>query len=235
MTEKTWFPLESNPDVINRYVGSLGVALKRIQFHDVLGLDEELLHLIPRPVLAFLFLYPITPQNTKRSEERAQAQRVSGYEAPDSTFYIKQTIGNACGTIAILHALMNNREALGPLAPGSVLETFFDKMAPMTPEQRAAFLEQSDALDSLHGAASHEGATENQDISADIDLHFVAFVHREGMCLELDGRKPFPLAIGSCTEDTFPHVVTATLTSQYIALNPEEVRFNIVAMAPPAE
>ena len=31
----------------------------------------------------------------------------------DSPFFIKQTISNACGTIALLHALFNNTTAIG--------------------------------------------------------------------------------------------------------------------------
>ena len=36
-------------------------------------------------------------------------------------FYMKQTIGNACGTIGLLHAAANNRDALGIGAPGTAL------------------------------------------------------------------------------------------------------------------
>jgi hypothetical protein len=33
---------------------------------------------------------------------------------------MKQTIGNACGTIGLLHAAANNQDALGIGAPGTV-------------------------------------------------------------------------------------------------------------------
>lgn len=36
-----------------------------------------------------------------------------GQEVSPSLYYMKQTIGNACGTIALLHAVANNRQALG--------------------------------------------------------------------------------------------------------------------------
>lgn len=37
----------------------------------------------------------------------------NGQQVSPSLYYMKQTIGNACGTIALLHAVANNRDALG--------------------------------------------------------------------------------------------------------------------------
>lgn len=39
MTKK-WIPLESNPDVLNDFVTSLGIDVSRYSFSDVFGLDE---------------------------------------------------------------------------------------------------------------------------------------------------------------------------------------------------
>lgn len=35
-----------------------------------------------------------------------------GQEVSSGVFYMKQTIGNACGTIGLLHSLANNRQTL---------------------------------------------------------------------------------------------------------------------------
>lgn len=40
----------------------------------------------------------------------AEEERLSGLEQPgaDKVYFLRQTIGNACGTIALLHAVGNN-------------------------------------------------------------------------------------------------------------------------------
>lgn len=44
----------------------------------------------------------------------ADSQAAAGQAAADGQpYYMKQTIGNACGTIAMLHAIGNNKERAG--------------------------------------------------------------------------------------------------------------------------
>jgi ubiquitin carboxyl-terminal hydrolase L3 len=230
MSSKKWFPLEANPDVMNIYTESLGVgssdAPLPVSFHDVYGLDDEMLGFVPQPVIAVVFLYPINEAN--------EALRFEGQFLPAEEqaglFYTKQTVSNACGTIGILHALLNNVSALGPLKEASVLQEFLATLPSLGPEERAKAIEDSVGLDVVQSGAAQMGQTENQSIDADINLHFVCFVHHNGKCLELDGRKKGPLVVGECTPDTLLKAAAKQI-QVYAALSPDSVQFSIIALA----
>ena len=45
-----WVPLEANPELFTAWCERLGLDTQRYAFHDVFGLDEELLAMVPQPV-----------------------------------------------------------------------------------------------------------------------------------------------------------------------------------------
>ncbi|XP_013792312.2 ubiquitin carboxyl-terminal hydrolase isozyme L3-like [Limulus polyphemus] len=102
-----WLPLESNPDVMNKFIYKLGVP-KDWSVVDVFGLDDELLSTIPSPVLAVLLLYPLGKEHDKLVKEEEERIKSSGQSVSDQVYFLHQTIRNACGTVALLHAVANN-------------------------------------------------------------------------------------------------------------------------------
>ena len=107
-------------------------------FCDVYGLDPELLAMLPQPVVSLLLLFPITDkseEHTKTENEKIQSE---GQVVSDKVYFMKQIVGNACGTVGILHSLANNAETLH-LGDG-YLKTFLEKTAGMSPMERAIFL-----------------------------------------------------------------------------------------------
>uniref|UniRef100_A0A8C1GR89 Ubiquitin carboxyl-terminal hydrolase n=1 Tax=Cyprinus carpio TaxID=7962 RepID=A0A8C1GR89_CYPCA len=183
MEGQRWLPLEANPEFLRQ----LGLV-PTWQFGDVYGLDAEVLSLVPRPVCAVLLLFPITEKyETFRQEEEAKI-KAQGQELSSDVYFMKQTIGNACGTIGLIHAVANNQRYL-EFEPNSPLKAFLLKSAKMSPEEKAAFLEKDESIRVTHESSAQEGQTEAPSLDEKVDLHFIAFVNVEGHLYEL-GRHP---------------------------------------------
>lgn len=226
---KKWFPLESNPEVMNTYVQSLGLAAPRVMFSDVFGLEEDLLSFVPQPVKAVLLVYPITDKTEAYGNACVEAMGDAS-QANGQLYYMKQTISNACGTVGILHALANNIDCLGPITPGSFLEQFLAATKDMTPEQRAQFLEKDETLDAAQATAAQSGQSTLQPIDTDINLHFVCFVCKEGQLYELDGRKAMALCRGPCQEEDLLRCAAAAI-KEYMEVDPGQTNYGITAMS----
>lgn len=97
--------------LIEQYVKRLGVK-DNVKCVEILGTDPELLEMVPRPVYSVLLLLPINARSEKVDADEAEALTKKGYQAPKDVFFMKQHIGNACGTIAIVHSLANNPQIL---------------------------------------------------------------------------------------------------------------------------
>lgn len=181
-------PLESNPETINAYLAKLGVE-SGTGVSDILGFSEDLLAFVIRPVRGVIFLYPDDHPNIQNdfsllpesAEEREQKDRELGKDL----YVIEQTIGNACGTIALIHALANNRSAI-KFEEGSILKKFIDSTLDKTPEEKGLLLEQQEAMAAAHKEAAEAGETE---MNMDTNLHFVALIEHNGHLWKLDGHK----------------------------------------------
>eukprot|EP00608_Synchroma_pusillum_P009638 CAMPEP_0198419202 /NCGR_PEP_ID=MMETSP1452-20131203/46_1 /TAXON_ID=1181717 /ORGANISM="Synchroma pusillum, Strain CCMP3072" /LENGTH=254 /DNA_ID=CAMNT_0044139325 /DNA_START=48 /DNA_END=812 /DNA_ORIENTATION=- len=227
---RRWFPLESNPDVMNAYAERLGLPTASYRFYDVLSVEDWALAMVPKPVIGVVFLYPITEvqENYRRTErERIEAE---GQDVPDGLYYMKQTVGNACGTVGIMHALANARGLGLDLAEGSYMARFLERTKDMTPDERAADVEADDELEESHMSAAQEGQTENKDIDEPINTHFVAFSCMNGTLVELDGRKASPICHGPSSPETLLEDACRVVQT-FMARDPSEMRFTIVALA----
>ena len=77
---------------------------------DVYGLDEELLAFLPSPVVAMILLFPINEKYETFRRKEEDDLKSKGQEISPKVYFMKQTIGNACGTVALLHSILNNRD-----------------------------------------------------------------------------------------------------------------------------
>lgn len=144
---------------------------------------------------------------------------------PDNLFYMKQNISNACGTIALIHAAAN---AGIELAPDGALKTFLDKCVGKSYQERADLLGEEKSFSVAHENSANAGLTP---IVADVMHHFIALVEHEGTLYELDGRKSFPISHGPIAADTGFTKECARVCKEFMARDPEDVNFNIMALA----
>ncbi|XP_054952817.2 ubiquitin carboxyl-terminal hydrolase isozyme L3 isoform X1 [Pan paniscus] len=135
------------------------------QFVDVYGMDPELLSMVPRPVCAVLLLFPITEKYEVFRTEEEEKIKSQGQDVTSSVYFMKQTISNACGTIGLIHAIANNKDKMH-FESGSTLKKFLEESVSMSPEERARYLENYDAIRVTHETSAHEGQTESSSPSS---------------------------------------------------------------------
>jgi len=213
---------------MNKFLSNVGVSDKW-KMTDVYGLDDDLLATVPRPVLALLLLFPLNDKFEAYFRKQEEAQQG---EPSSKVYFMKQTVGNACGTIALIHAVANNLDSID-LSEGH-LKKFLDATKDLSADARAVKLEVDEGLSTAHEQSAQEGQTEAPNRDEKVDLHFVALVEKEGCLYELDGRKSRPVNHGPTTKETLLED-SAKVCRKLMAVDPDEVHFTLVALTPSAE
>lgn len=214
---KAFIPLESNPVVFTELAHQLGLP-KSLAFTDVLSLVEpDLLAIIPRPVLAFVLVFPTSDKYHKEKEADENRRKEYRGSGPDEEImWFRQTIYNACGLYGILHAVSNG-EARSTISeshrareirysshfrfPGSdsTLAEILRKAEPLTPKSRALSLEDSEDLERAHAAAAQKGdSAVPKNPEDEVDYHYICFVRssKNGHLYQLDGDRKGPVDLG---------------------------------------
>ncbi|EKD17468.1 uncharacterized protein L3040_005071 [Drepanopeziza brunnea f. sp. 'multigermtubi'] len=206
--KKTFTVLENNPEVMNALALSLGLS-PTLQFHDVYSLTEpSLLSLIPRPVHALLVIIPLTSAwHADRTIEDAShtaehPHTCKGADDQEPIVWFKQTIGHACGSIGLLHCLLNGA-ARHHLAPDSTAARIRATALPLGMRDRAQMLYEDQAFEDAHCAVAELGDTvaPSAEEGDRLGQHFVAFVKAGGRLWELEGSRMGPLDRGPLAED----------------------------------
>eukprot|EP00037_Helgoeca_nana_P010488 m.92612 g.92612 ORF g.92612 m.92612 type:complete len:230 (+) comp20233_c0_seq1:353-1042(+) len=224
-----WLPLESNPDVINKFLGQLGVSTE-YQAFDVFGTDPELLVMVPQPCIAVLLLFPMSEAHEAHSAVQKAKIEAEGQEvaAPASTFYMTQTIGNACGTIGIIHAIANHTDKI-KLEDGGFMQEYLERVKDLGPDAKCEALEQTEGVAEKHEAAAQEGQTEVAEDTR-VNAHFICITYVDNTLIELDGRKGRPISHGATTADTFLADATK-VCKDFMARDPDSVDFTMMAVS----
>lgn len=226
-SKKKWLPIENNCYLLNKYVNGLGMDIN-YQYTDVFGFDDELLMMVPTPVLAVMLCYPITQENEKKRKEETEEIQKNGQEVSKDIYYMDQTIGNACGTIGIIHSILNNLDTL------KIKEGFFtdfhEKTQKMTSKERASYLEEDEKIEVVHQETAKDPNSVVIEGSEKTNIHFICFVHKDGHLYELDGRRKYPLNRGKTSQDTLLKD-SISVIKNYMKMNPEDMNFSVTCLA----
>ncbi|EAL23515.1 hypothetical protein CNBA1620 [Cryptococcus deneoformans B-3501A] len=226
-----WVPLEASPDVFNAWSEPLGLP-QSLAFQDLFSLDPSFLSFIPAPHRAVLLLFP---SKGKLQEERSKEDRDDGKQFKgEGIWWIKQTIPNACGSIGLLHSLLNLPER-GPdaLSPDSKLAQFKAESLPLTGLERAKLLDETTFFTEAHTSAASTGQSVVP-TDLDVDEHFIAFVEGvdekgEKRIVELDGGRNGPLDRGA--SNNFLEDVAKVVQEKYFERAEGDVNFNMIVLA----
>ncbi|KUI66337.1 Ubiquitin carboxyl-terminal hydrolase isozyme L3 [Cytospora mali] len=202
--QKWWIILENNPEVMNALKERLGLS-DDLQFYDVYSLDEpELLAHIPRPAYALLVIIPLTEVwDEERKTEDSAKEDYAGFGEDESVIWFKQTIGNACGSIGVLHSVING-PASKHIIPGSGFDEIRRAAIPLKVSERAQMLYDSETFEAAHRSVANLGdtAAPTPHDGHHVGQHFVSFVKADdGHLWELEGSRKGPIDRGMLAED----------------------------------
>lgn len=235
---KRFIPLEANPEVMTSLVHNLGLS-KSLSFHDVFSIDDpDLLAFIPRPAHALLLVFPVSDTYEKfRHAEDAEKPEYTGSGDDEDVIWYKQTIGNACGLVGLLHGVSNG-QARTYIQSGTDLDDLVKKAVTLEPKARAELLEDTEALETASQAAATTGDSAVPDANDSVDLHYVCFVKgRNGHLWEMDGRRKGPLDRGelAAEDDVLSETALNKGVRAFLKREEEagggELRFSLITLA----
>jgi ubiquitin carboxyl-terminal hydrolase L3 len=97
--------------VLNKFLVKVGVS-DSYHLVDVYGLDPDMLAFLPKPVVAFILLFPCGENYDKHRKQEDEELKANPQKIPENVFYMRQYLRNACGTVALFHAILNNTDTV---------------------------------------------------------------------------------------------------------------------------
>jgi len=222
-----WVPLESNPEMLTSFARKVGLP-EKAEFVDVYGTDPDLLGMVEGQCLAVTLLFGLSEAASQAKKEQKDAINKAGQKVHQDIKYLKQYVGNACGTIACIHSMSNNLEVLGILEESPIGE-FVKATKGMSPQEAGAKLADAKQLHEASQESAAGGQTEAPEATARTDAHFVCFVEKEGEVYELDGCKAFPINHGPA-EGGLLAAAAQTIRTNFMEKDPGSLQFNMMAL-----
>lgn len=165
--------------------------------------------------------------------KKAQHARIvaKGQKTSDDLHYITQLdeFGNACGTIAAMHAVANS---IVPVGKG-MLAKFIEGTVRMSAGERGKALLNCDDIKNLSDkcASSDAASTSCPDAEDKVGAHFVSFIHKDGDLFEMDGRKAFPIHHGKTNPESLLLDAVTAIKTHFMKVETKNPRFSMMALA----
>ena len=114
-----------------------------------------------------------------------QESELSGESRASNVAWMKQTIGNACGTIGIIHSILNNLDSI-EINPDSIISRFVESIEGKSGEEIGTLLEANQEFTTQHRTSAASSSNQTQaDETTQVRDHFVALVHSDGILYEV--------------------------------------------------
>jgi len=202
--------------VLTKFAHDLGVPAY-LSLSDVFGFDDELLEMLPQPVISLILLFP--------SSKKKKFQQSS--QPPNEGFFLRQikALDDACGTIALIHSIANNQDKI-QLEKGPLKE-YLEAGKTLTPQQRGEALAANDELHHFHNQFVVQGQTEVPEEGVSSGHHFVCFTQVGSEVYEFDGCKPEPVVHGQASPNFVKAAIEAIKT--HYMNDPAVLDYSIIA------
>jgi ubiquitin carboxyl-terminal hydrolase L5 len=220
----SWSLLESDPGLFSELLNDLGV--KNVDVEEVWSLDDLILKSEENTCgIIFLFKW----QGGRHSSMNPiSSSSLSSTNNTDPVVFIKQVVHNACGTLALLHVVLNRNG----VEIGETLQGLKGFIANMDGETAGSCLASHEAVRIAHNsfvrpeAFSIEDEDSRNEKSGDA-FHFVAYVPKHERVYELDGLSKGPVDIGEIGSNW---LITArnALQKRINDYSQFEIRFNLM-------
>ncbi|KAM3083382.1 hypothetical protein ACMFMG_004034 [Clarireedia jacksonii] len=235
---KGWCELESDPALFNYILREYGV--QNIKIQEVLGLEDDMLQSLPKPVHGLVFLF-------EYRDEGSEDEKLP--KCPNHVWFANQTTHNACATIALLNIVMN----IPRIDLGENLKKFKEETRHLKPAYRGRKLDQNGHIRALHNSFVRRMDILNADLSLsndieakkkrkrgkrapksrsrqneDMSFHFIAFVPVRDVVWRLDGMQRQPVNLGSYERDWIS--IARANIYQSIGDHDGGLQFNLLAL-----
>ncbi|KAG5882160.1 hypothetical protein JTB14_002885 [Gonioctena quinquepunctata] len=225
------FPLESNPDVLNKFMHLVGVPDK-YKIVDVYGLDGDALAWVPQPVIAMILLFPCSEKYYEYVKKEKDEVVEKGQVVSPSVWFMRQNVSNSCGTIALIHSIANNTDRID--LNNGIFKKLMEESENKSPEERGEMFAKAGSdseafkMIAAHQELAMEGQTEVNP-NEQVNHHFIALVEKDDELYELDGRKECPIKHGPTSRDKFLEDA-AKVCKTFMERDSEDINFTVMAL-----